>query len=150
MEVLLLSDIKGIGHKNDLLTVRSGYALNCLLPQRLAIVATPKVRQQYADEIRKRAEEKQQQKALQESLADAISGKVVKIQAETAKGGKLYASVHAPDILRALADQFSITLPATALHIEKPIKSTGAHTVTVMLGAESTKLSIEVEGTPKK
>jgi large subunit ribosomal protein L9 len=150
MEVLLLSDIKGIGQKNDLLTVRSGYALNCLLPQRLAIVATPKVRQQYAEDIKKRAEMKQQEKSLQESLSNAIAGKVVKVKAEAAKGGKLYAAVSAEEIQKALFDQFSLSLPTDSVRIDTTIKSTGTHTVTVVLGADSTPLTVEIEGAAKK
>lgn len=150
MEVLLLSDIKGIGSKNDLLTVRSGYAMNCLLPQRLAIVATPKVRQQYADLIRKRAEEKQQQRAIQESLASALKNKVVKLTAEAAKGGKLYAAISAEEVSKALADQFSITLPASAITFDSPLKTTGTHTVQVMLGSDETTLKLEIVGESKK
>ena len=78
MEVLLLEDITGIGKKNDLLVVREGYALNCLLPHRRAIIATPTVRRRYAEQIRKRAEEKILEQELKSDAASAISGKEVK------------------------------------------------------------------------
>ena len=59
MEVLLLQDVQNVGQKNDLLMVGDGYALNFLLPQQKAIVATPTVRKRYAEEIRRRAEQKE-------------------------------------------------------------------------------------------
>lgn len=150
MEVLLLTDIRGVGKKNDLLTVKSGYALNFLLPQRFAIVATPKVRQQYAELIRKRAEERQQEKALQESLVSALGGKVVKINAKVSKGGKLYAAISPEKIAEYLKEQYSVDLPAHAITTTEPVKTVGTHTVTVHLGAETTPLTLEVKAEEEK
>lgn len=150
MEVLLLSDIAGIGKKNDLLNVASGYALNFLLPKRMALVATPKVRKQYAEFIRKRAEERSEEKALQESLASALSGKVVHITAKISKAGKLYAAVNEQTIIDTLHSEFSVTLPAHAIRIPEPIKTVGTHTVQVALGTQTTSLTIDVKGEEAK
>jgi len=150
MEVLLLQDIVGIGKKNDLLNVAHGYALNYLLPRRLALVATPAVRRQYGEMIKKRAEERAAEKALQESLAEALTGKVVHIQSKTAKGGKLYAQVSEQMIVDALQAEYSVTLPAHAIRIAEQIKTAGTHTVQVTLGAKSTPLTIDVAATESK
>jgi len=150
MEVLLLSNITGIGQKNDLLTVASGYALNCLLPQRLAIVATPKVRKQYAELIKKRAEERAQERAMLESLASALSGKVVHITASVSKGGTLYASIHEKEIAAALQEEFSLTIPVESITIKEPIKTVGKHSVAVLIGAQSSTLEIEVKASETK
>src|SRR2546423_12740961 len=93
MEILLLQDIAGIGKKNDLLVVGDGFALNCLLPQRKALVATPTVRKRYADQIRKRAEEKETDRQSQQQAAAALSGKAVQFTRKVTKTGKLYAAI---------------------------------------------------------
>ena len=74
MDILLLHDVATVGKKSDLLTVKNGFALNYLLPRRLAIVATPTVRKLYAEAIKKRMEEKEQEKALQAGAAAALAG----------------------------------------------------------------------------
>ena len=93
MDVLLLSDLPGIGKKNDLIVVTSGYAMNYLLPQRKAIVVTPNVRKQYGEQIKQRAMERESERQLHLSLANTLSGKVIHIAAKAAKSGKLYAAV---------------------------------------------------------
>ena len=72
MEVLLLTDIPGIGKKDDLLLVGDGYALNCLLPRRQAMIATPTVRRRYAEIIRKRAVERQTELDSKAAAASAV------------------------------------------------------------------------------
>ncbi|MFA6259652.1 MAG: bL9 family ribosomal protein, partial [Candidatus Peribacteraceae bacterium] len=72
MEVLLLQDINGVGKKNDLLIVGDGYALNFLLPQSKAIVATPTVRRRFSEQIRRRAMEVQKERASAEQTASAV------------------------------------------------------------------------------
>jgi ribosomal protein L9 len=54
MEVLLLTDIPGIGRRSDVIVVGNGFALNHLLPSRKALVVTPNVRRRYAEQIKKR------------------------------------------------------------------------------------------------
>ena len=93
MEVLLLQDVATVGKRNDLLTVGNGFALNYLLPKRLAIVATPTVRKLYAEAIKHRLEEKEQERAIQAGAAAAIAGKSITFTKKTTKTGKLYAAI---------------------------------------------------------
>ena len=94
MEILLLQDVTGVGKKNDLLVVGDGYALNYLLPHRKALVATPTVRKRYADQIRKRAEEKEQERALRANAAAALSGKSVTFTKKMTKTGLVFLCSH--------------------------------------------------------
>ncbi len=102
MEVLLLTDIQGIGKKNDLLVVKSGFALNHLLPERKALVVTPNVRKRYAEVIKKRAIERENERQVQASIASALTGKVLHLKAKASKAGKLYAAVSEAQIVEAL------------------------------------------------
>lgn len=145
MEVLLLTDIHGVGKKNDLLVVKSGFALNHLLPERKALVVTPNVRKRYAEAIKKRALEREHERALQTSVASALSGKVVHIIAKASKAGKLYAAVSEQQIAEALASEHSITLPASSISIAEPMKKIGTHTATVMIGTQSSTVTVEVK-----
>lgn len=145
MEVLLITDIAGVGKKNDLIVVRSGYALNHLLPLRKALVVTPNVRKRYAEQIKKRALEREQERELVTSVGAALTGKVIHIETKATKTGKLYAAVAADTILAALQKEHGISLPSSALAIDEPIKSTGSHTVSVNIGGKNQSLTVDVK-----
>ncbi len=145
MEILLLQDINGIGKKNDLLLVGDGYALNYLLPRRAALVATPLVRKRYADLIRRRAEEREKEKAMQTGAAKALAGKSITFTRKITKTGKLYAAIQAKAIMEELKSQLSLVVTEDAIHMDAPIKSTGTHTVKVKLSDVMVAVSVVVE-----
>lgn len=139
MEVLLLQDVHGIGKKNDLLVVGDGFALNYLLPRRKALVATPTVRKRYAEQIRRRAEEKERERALLHSAASALAGKTLEFTRNATKTGKLYAAVSAEDIVEKLRQECGIELPAASVEIDAPIKTLGTAQVKLLL-ADTTQI----------
>lgn len=151
MEVLLLQDIDGIGKQNDIIVVGDGFALNCLLPQRKGLVATPTVRKRYSDQIRRRAEERDTEKKIQQEAADALRGKTVVIARKVAKTGKLYAAVSAQDIATALKAQHGVSIDATKVDIAEHIKSVGNVTVQIKLpGGASMALAVSVQAEQEK
>lgn len=145
MEVLLLEDIKGIGKKNDLLIVGDGFALNCLLPKRTALVATPLVRRRYAEQIRRRAEDRENERQMKMGAAQALTGKTLTFTRKTTKTGKLYAAVTEDVIADALKHQHGIEVPSDAIRIPSPIKATGAFSVQVKMADQLVPVSITVQ-----
>lgn len=144
MEVLLLTDVPGIGKKNDLLVVRNGYALNHLLPYRKALVVTPNVRRRYAEQIKNRALEREKEKILQESIVDTLAGKAVQISGKASKTGKLYAAVNEKMIAEALKKDYGIELSPSTIVLSEPIKTAGKHTVTIKFETQGTTIPVEV------
>lgn len=136
MEVLLLEDIPGVGKRNDIIVVRSGFALNNLLPRRRALVATPAVRKRYAEHIKRRAEEKQHEIELAKSAAGVLRDTVLKFTRKASKTGKLYAAISAGDIAEALSEQVQVEVPEVDIQVETEIKSVGSHSAKVKLGSE--------------
>src|SRR3989344_2056506 len=102
MELLLLDDIPGVGKKNDLVIVGDGFALNHLLPKRKALVATPNVRRRYADQIKRRALEKETERSMKVAALQAVDQKSVSLKAKATKTGKLYGAITENMILAAL------------------------------------------------
>lgn len=145
MEILLLSDIAGIGKKNDLLVVGNGYALNHLLPNRKAIVVTPSVRKRYADAIKKRALERETEKSAQQSSLQTLAGKHLTFITKATPTGKLYAAITHAMIIDQLKNQFGIGLSEDQVNIKDPIKSLGTHTVGLQIGDQVTPLQVEVK-----
>ena len=145
MEVLLLEDIPGIGKKNDLLLVGDGYALNCLLPRRQALIATPTVRKRYADLIKKRALERQTEMDAKQSAAAAIAGKKITFTRKATKTGKLYAAITEKLIADALKEQHAIEIAESVIVIPEQIKALGEHNASVEVAGQKEDLTVVVD-----
>lgn len=145
MEILLLQDVNGIGKKNDLLVVGDGFALNFLLPQRKALVATPTVRKRYADQIRKRAEEKESERQLRLNAAAALAGKSLTFTKKVTKTGKLYAAISEDHIAKAMKDEHGLEVASESIILAEPIKAVGTFTAKVKLGDAEQSISITVK-----
>ncbi len=150
MAILLLHDVATVGKKSDLLTVKNGFALNYLLPRRLAIVATPTVRKLYAEAIKKRMEEKEQEKALQAGAAAALAGKFITFTKKTTKTGKLYAAISEKAISEALKEQHNLEIPPEAIAIPSQIKALGTFTVAITIGAVEQPLTVNITAEQSK
>lgn len=144
MEVLLLEDIPGIGKKNDLLLVGDGYALNCLLPRRQALIATPTVRKRYADLIKKRAIERQSEMETKQSAAAAVAGKKVTFTRKATKTGKLYAAITEKLIADALAEQHEVAMEEAAISLPEQIKAIGEFVATIDVAGRKEDVTVVV------
>ena len=144
LEVLLLEDIPGVGQQNDIIVVREGFALNNLLPRRRAIVATPTVRKRYAEQIKRRAEEKAREVDLARSAASLLKDKVLAFARKATKNGKLYAAVSERMISEALHEQLQIEVAEAAVLIKEEVKSVGMHAVRVKIAGQELDLRVEV------
>ncbi len=145
MEVLLIQDVPGIGKKNDLLVVGDGFALNYLLPKRAALVATPLVRKRYAEFIRRRAEERESEKAVAQGAVTAVIGKTLVFKKKITKTGKLYAAITEKNIVDAFKDQHDVMISEDAVRIDDAIKSTGTHQIMLQMGEQVVTVNVNVE-----
>ncbi|MFM8520810.1 MAG: 50S ribosomal protein L9 [Acidimicrobiaceae bacterium] len=129
MKVLLRSDIKGIGRRGDIVNVSSGHARNFLLPNDLAIVANAGTIAQ-AEVMRKARE--QQIAADRESarlVATSLSTTVIKIAAKAGNEGRLFGSINAAEIAKAVLDQTGVTIDRKNIQVETPLRQLGEHSV---------------------
>ncbi|MFM7257071.1 MAG: 50S ribosomal protein L9 [Acidimicrobiaceae bacterium] len=129
MKVLLRSDIKGIGRRGDIVNVSSGHARNFLLPNDLAIVANAGTIAQ-AEVMRKARE--QQIAADRESarlVASSLSTTVIKIAAKAGNEGRLFGSINAAEIAKAVLDQTGVTIDRKNIQVETPLRQLGEHLV---------------------
>jgi large subunit ribosomal protein L9 len=110
MEIILKQDVPNLGFKDDILTVKPGYATNYLIPKGLAILAVPSEKKKLAETIRQRAFKEEKVKKEAEKLADKLRDIEVKIGAKTGTSGKIFGSVNALQIAEAIKEQFDIEL----------------------------------------
>ena len=102
MYVILKQDITTLGHKDDIISVKNGYATNYLIPKGLAVNATPSLRKMHEEVLKQRAhkEDKIRQEALE--ISEKIKVLKLTIGAKTSTKGKIFGSVNTIQISEAL------------------------------------------------
>lgn len=117
---------------NEVKDVSPGYALNYLIPQGLAILATNEEIKRL--DIKKLREDKKKEKREKENkaLAEKIKGARIKISAKTGKAGKLFGAITKAKILKAL----KVDSKQVEVLLEKPIKKTGEYKIDLKVGSE--------------
>ncbi len=105
MEVILKEDVRHLGHKNDIVTVKDGYANNFLFPQGLAILATESAKKQLAETMKQRAHKEEKLVADAKALAEKLNSVSVTIPTKVSQSGKIYGSVNNIQVAEALAAQ---------------------------------------------
>jgi large subunit ribosomal protein L9 len=108
MELILKNDVPNLGFKDDLVSVKNGYGRNYLIPQGLAILATPSSKKVLAENIKQR--EFKEKKAVDEAnkLVKKLSKLDLKIGAKSGTGGKLFGSISSSDLNSELSKVYLV------------------------------------------
>lgn len=136
--MLLIHSVDDLGKQGEVVEVRTGYALNYLLPQGLATFASDHHKRMVEKHKVKLQELERQRQSELRSFANEISKQSVTIEANATDDGHLYGSVGAPEIVAALKKN-DIHLTTEQIRLEGPLKELGLYTVKF-------RLSSEVEG----
>jgi len=105
MEVILREDIRGLGYKNDTVTVKPGYGRNYLIPQGMAILANEPNRKMIDENIRQAAHKAEKKRKDAEELAGQIGDLVLEIKAKAGETGKIFGSVTAIQVADGLREK---------------------------------------------
>ena len=102
MELILKEDIIGLGYKNDIVNVKSGYGRNYLIPQGKAVIASPSAKKILAENLKQQANKLAALKAEAEKKGEAIKDVALTIAAKVSATGQLYGSVNASTVAEEL------------------------------------------------
>ena len=143
MEIILKEDIIGLGFKNDIVNVKSGYGRNYLIPQGKGVIASPSAKKILAENLKQQAHKLAALKAAAEEKAAQLNGVALEIAAKVSATGQLYGSVgaaHVADELTKLGkdvDRKIITM--------KDAKKIGDYVALVHFHKEVTELKAAAE-----
>jgi large subunit ribosomal protein L9 len=145
MKVILIEEIRGLGTRGDIVTVKDGYARNYLFPKNLAREATTGNLKQIEHERRKWSLLAQQEKDVAQKAANAVKGVKVVVQKRVGEHGQLFGSVTANEIADALEAK-GVNVDKRRIELEHPIKTLGVHDVEVRLHKDvSAQIQVEVQ-----
>ncbi|HIT49375.1 MAG TPA: 50S ribosomal protein L9 [Candidatus Coprenecus stercoripullorum] len=152
MEIILKQDVPNLGHKDDIVNVRNGYATNYLIPQGMATLATPSAKKVHAENLRQRAHKEAKLREDASALASKLSGITLRLTANVSSKGKVFGSVNNIQIAEALAARgFDIDRRNIAIAGTDVIKETGIYDVTVKCYKDiKADLKVEVAGEEPK
>lgn len=102
MEIILKQDVQNLGFKDDIVNVKNGYGRNYLIPQGLAVLATPSAKKVLAENLKQRAFKEQKLIDDAKDLAKTLQQLEIKISAKVGGGDKLFGSVNNSNLVEEL------------------------------------------------
>ena len=140
MESILKEDIVNLGYKNDIVTVKSGYGRNYLIPTGKAVIASPAAKKMLAEELKQRAHKLEKIKKDAEELAAKLEGVSLKIATKVSSTGTIFGSVGNIQIAEELA-KLGHNIDRKIIVVKDVVKEVGNYKAIVKLHKE---VSVEI------
>lgn len=137
MELILKEDVKNLGFKNDVVNVKPGYGRNYLIPQGIAVLATPSNIKVMNENLKQAAHKASKLLKDATELAEAIGNMVMEIKAKAGETGRIFGAVTSLQVSDALkakgfeVDRKRITIP-------NDVKTLGEYEATIILHKQVT------------
>lgn len=133
MEIILKQDVNHVGYKDEIVTVKDGYANNYLLPRGFAIIATPSAKKVLAENIRQKARKEEKIREESMAFAEKISAiNNIKIVTKAGENGKIYGSINSIQLADAIKEQQNIDVDRKKIFIKgDTIKELGKYNAVV-------------------
>lgn len=140
MEIILKEDIVNLGYKNDIVTVKSGYGRNYLIPTGKAVIASPAAKKMLAEELKQRAHKLEKIKKDAEALAESLKDVALTIPTKVSATGSIYGSVGSIQVADELA-KLGHTIDRKMIVVKGQVKEVGHYKAVIRLHKE---VSVEI------
>ena len=147
MQVILIQDVDNLGGRNELATVKNGYARNYLIPSKLAVEASPSNMKQLEERLKVKAKKEAAMLAEINKVIEILKSSPVKIGAKTGTSGKIFGSVTSLQITRAIRDQKGYEIDRKRISIADEVKELGLYKAIIDFGnGNNVEIEFEVVG----
>jgi large subunit ribosomal protein L9 len=133
MKVILLSDVKALGKKGDVVDVAEGYARNFLLPRNIASEANKGALAAHAAQVRAQEKRDAQTLADAKELASKLETTQLAVKAKAGGNGKLFGAVTNADVADAISNTLAVDVDKHKIEIKSQIKALGSYPVEIKL-----------------
>ena len=140
MQVILKEDVANLGYKDDVVTVKSGYGRNYLIPQGKAVIASPSAKKMLAEELKQRAHKLEKIKKDAEAVAESLKNVSLKIATKVSATGAIYGSVNNIQIAEELA-KLGHNIDRKIIVVKDTVKEVGQYKAIIKLHKE---VSVEI------
>ncbi len=145
MKVILKEDVQNLGQQGDVVEVKSGYARNYLMPQKLAILFTKQQKKSIEEAQRVEERKLEREKDQLESVLKQVENLSLSLKMQSEEDSKLFGSVTKLDIVKLLEEN-GITIDKKYVDLSSPIKTLGEHKVNIVFTKEmSASFTLTVE-----
>ncbi|MEJ7610716.1 MAG: 50S ribosomal protein L9 [Ferruginibacter sp.] len=146
MQVILIQDVNNLGGSNELVTVKNGYGRNFLIPQKLAVEASPGNMKQMQEKLKQQGKKEAKLLAELNSVIAVLKDGPLKIGAKTGTSGKIFGSVTSVQIARAIKEQKGYEIDRRRITITEDIKELGTYKAKIDFGnSNETEVEFVVE-----
>jgi large subunit ribosomal protein L9 len=145
MQIILIQDVNNLGGANEVVTVKNGYARNFLIPQRMAVEASPSNLKQLEERLKQIRKKEEKMLAELNKVIAALQAGPVTIGAKTGTSGKIFGSVTTVQIAKAVREQKGYEIDRRRIHLVDEIKELGSYKAKVDFGnGNETEISLEI------
>jgi len=145
MKIILLQDVANLGDEGQVVDVKNGYGRNFLIPNKLALLATPNAIRAWEEERRQSARKLAQKKGDAENLAREIESLELVVTAKVGKEERIFGSVTPQDLAIAFATH-GVSIERKNIQIDEDIRTLGVYTATIRVHPEVTcKVKVRVD-----
>lgn len=141
MEIILKQDVENLGHKDQIVNVKPGYANNFLIPQGVAAAATVSAKKVLAENIKQQAHKEAKRVADATVIAEKLASLKVAITSKASEGGKLFGAITSGDVAEGIA-KLGVNVDKRDVKIEN-IKEVGTFVAVVKI-YKDIKAEVEV------
>jgi large subunit ribosomal protein L9 len=135
MEIILKEDIKGLGYKNDVVTVKPGYGRNFLIPKGAATMATESAKKIVAENVKQAAHKAEKIKNDALAIAEKLNGVTIEIKAKVGESGKIFGAVTSLQLSDALKEK-GFAIDRKKISFKGDVKEVGDYVGTIDLHKE--------------
>lgn len=145
MQVILIQDVNNLGGANEVVIVKNGYARNFLIPQKMAVEASPSNLKQLEERLKQIRKKEEKMLAEVNKVIAALQEGSIKIGAKTGTSGKIFGSVTTVQIAKAVREQKGYEIDRRKIHLVDEIKELGTYKAKIDFGnGHETEISLEI------
>ena len=145
MKVILIQDVDGLGMRGDVVSVKNGYGRNFLIPQKLAVLATPGALKANAELAAQQAQRREEAKTHAEGIAAKLEAMELAVGARVGEDNRIFGTITSQQVALGLAEQ-GIEVDRRKISLDDEIRLVGVYAATVKLHPEVTaRVKVRVE-----
>jgi large subunit ribosomal protein L9 len=145
MQIILIKDVDNLGGKDELVTVKNGYARNFLFPTKQAVEANTSNLKQLEERLKAKAKKEAAMLAEITKVISVLTSSPIKLTAKTGTSNKIFGTITSLQVTRAIREQKGYEIDRRRITIQDDIKETGSYKATIDFGnGQNTEIDIEI------